>query len=408
MGVNKKFNHGYYNVPDPSTVSFTDVNAYFDRAFIACKGFQNSAGTIPNKIGQPCIRMVDQIGGSKVMTFTNATPSLTPNNSGSFTSSFPVPGAPHGGVPLYYPYDGGYINVFNGWNKSYAATNESPDVAPQIDLVYVCMKIPTTGQENFHSGFGFPQFKLTSNTGRGIFGINSFVDTYTGTAGNPNTLEYAIIWERYTNDGSRTSEIFITDSRGDLVSQGTFTDATGGFIRSAGIGSSGHAQNHRFLGMWYTLGRNLNSTQRSEVNALLKTKFKIGQKPSLPFCIPGSITFNSTSNVWSWSYTYFPGASGLAEDKNQTTIRVYIGLQPGAEQPNTGNPLDNQKYLRDSSGFVVEGNGNLLSIDRDNFTHIFPSESTTNEFINIGITVRDTAGNTTGEIPGVPLNNSQA
>ncbi|GAA5160152.1 hypothetical protein GCM10025770_07500 [Viridibacterium curvum] len=318
------------------------------------------------------------------------------SGSGSQTpSTFPVPGAPHGGVPLYSSDDGGFVHLFNGFNKGYNATAEA-DLPPKIELVYVCRAYPTIRQENFHSGYGWPNYKF-GNDGSAIVGIGNFVNTYTGGKGGFDELEVVVINEVYTNDASRTGEIFISDSRGDLISQGSFVDAASGsnFIRNAGIGSGGHGQNHDFFGMWYTLGRTLSASERLAVLAKLKTRYPIGKTPTKPHCRP-SISWNSATQSFVVTLNYKPGTAGLPIDLAQTVIRWYLGDQLGSS---TGNMLDKQSLFRTTDG-------NTLTLKRSDFPTQFPTPPSTN-YLNVGVTVANTAGTKWREVCAFPFRDDQ-
>lgn len=322
---------------------------------------------------------------------------LLNGGSGSQTpSAFPVPTASHGGTPLYSSADGGFVHLFNGFNKGYNATAEA-DLPPAIELMYVCRSYPTIRQENFHSGYGWPNYKF-GNDGSAIVGIGDFVGSYTGGRGAFNDLEVVVINEVYRNDASRSGEIFISDSRGDLISQGAFTDSASGtrFIRNAGIGSGGHGQNQDFFGMWYTLGRTLSNADRAAVLAKLKTIYPVGKLPAKPYCRP-VISWNAATGSFVVTLNYSPGRAGLPIDLSKTVVRWYLGDQKGSS---TGNMLDKQSLIRAT-------NATVLSLKRSDFPVEFPSPPSTN-YLNVGVTAVDTGGNSWREVSAFPFRDNQS
>jgi hypothetical protein len=376
--------------PAAQPADWSRINAFFDRGFCSAQAFQDAAMLVPAIDGAGVVAFPEIVQRSgKVLLL----------NSGSGTqapSTFPVPSAPHGGTPLYRSEDGGSVHVFNGFNKGYIATGEA-DLPPHIELVYVCRSYPTIRQENFHSGYGWPGYKF-GNDGSALVGIGSFVSAYSGAQGAFDDLELVVINEVYTNDASRSSEIFISDHRGDLVSQGKFNDSATGtrFIRHAGVGANGHAQNHDFFGMWYTLGRVLSPADRASVLALLKTRYPIGQLPSRPYCKP-SLSWDATSQSFVVALNYQAGPARLPLDAAATTIHWYHGDQRGSP---TGNPLDKQSLIRRTDG-------NTLTLRRADFPALFPNPPSTN-YLNVGVTAVNTAGHAWHEVSAMPFRDDRA
>jgi hypothetical protein len=446
---------------------FTLLNSFFDRGFAAINSFTNSLMTIPcpENAGVVAIREIVRGTATHRLALSSAP---TP-------SSFPIPTDVTGSAPKFSSKEGGFVHIANGFNKAFGASFNEADLPPTIEFVYVCRKYPTTGQENFHSGFGCPQLKYASNNTTLIPGIRGFVNNaYSGLQGDFDHLEIVVLNEVYYGITVRTAlttvissttaftvtipsnpivanmigkqialsaytgtgalatanytitsisgnnvtfsgtgltvgngtctltynigEIFITDDRGDLVSQGQFLELNSGspnFLRTFGIGSSGHPMNHDFFGMWYKLGSVLTPANRLNVLRELKKIYPIGQKPNQsvgkPYCVP-VITFNNTTKVWTVAINYVPGGSGFPIDLNATVINWYGGLSLG----NTVNTLDNQFLIRTT-------NGNTLTLARSAFPAAFPTPYPSFNIINVGITVFDTDGNSWKEVSAVPL-----
>ncbi len=390
-------------IPDPSTTDFSAINAYFDRGFAAAISYQNRDTSLKAAHGKPVLLIKELVQKrGKALAYPE---SIEPSRQAP--STFPVPSAVHGDVPLFSAYDGGYIHIFNGFNKSYSDNVGEGKLPRHIELVYVCRKYPTTIQEQFHAGYGFPVYKF-GDKGSAVMGISKFVEFTTKTAdkaGNFEDLECVIINEVYYNDGTGKGEIFLTDSRGDLISQGTFNElnATGGpqYIQNATVGAGGHPINHDFFGMWYTLGRVLTPEKRAEVIAKLKQIYPVGKMPDKPYCLP-VLKWNSSKKSFDATLNYKPGSSGAPIDSARTIVRWYYGNKRGGEVKETGNHLDEQDL-------IATTDGRTLSLVRASYSSKFPNTPLINDrnIVNVGVVVYDTQGNYWSEVSAVPLADSK-
>ncbi|MFN8436821.1 MAG: hypothetical protein U0V72_04195 [Cytophagales bacterium] len=378
----------FAQLPNPRTNDFSKINAYFDRAFYSPESFVDSAYTVYSSNG-------DQVFGFKEMKEKKGR-LLQYTNQPTFV--FPVPSAPHGDRPKYSPLDGGYVHIFNGFNKTYSVENMGEkDLAPFMELVYVCRKYPSTAQEQFHAGFGWPKYKF-DNSGNAIVGISDFTSPYSNKKGNFNDLEVVVINEVYYGAPNHFAEILISDSRGDLISQGRFVNPTNGFpnyIRNAGIGSNGHPINHDFFGMWYTLGRVLTPDDRCDLINELKKLYPIGKLPSRPYCLP-TITWNSTNKTFDVTINYNPGYGIAAGGDNDIDLdKTVVNWYYGNAKVSTGNPLDDQDLIATTSGKV-------LSLKRADYSTKFPNPPSRN-IVNVGITVFNKKGESWTEICAFPF-----
>jgi len=387
-------------VPDPSKIDFSAINAYFDRGFAAATSFQDRGKTQKAVHDQGVLSIAEIVEkNGRSLDY----PNVTNPTSTQVPSTFPVPSALHGDVPKFSAFDGGYIHIFNGFNKAYSDNKGEDKKAPHIELVYVCRKYPTTIQEQFHAGYGFPVFKF-GNTGTAIMGISKFVDFETKTsdsAGNFRDLECVIVNEVYYNDAEGNGEIFLTDRNGDLISQGKFKNpniGTSNFINNPAVGAGGHPINHDFFGMWYTLGRVLTTDQRQEVVAKLKQIYPVGKMPDKPYCLP-VVKWNNAKKSFDITLNYRPGATGAAMDSSRTVVRWYGGNKRGGEVKKTGNHLDEQS-------FITATDGRTLSLKRADFPLKFPQPYPSNNLVNVGIIVYDKEGNHWNEVSAAPINDT--
>lgn len=387
--LSSAYHVGNAQVTDPKLNDFSKINAFFDRGFYAPESYTDANVSVAAKEGDQVFtfkEMVEKNG--RIMAYTNQ-PTLI----------FPVPSAPHGDKPKYSQLDGGYVHIFNGFNKTYSVENKAEaDLPPFMELVYVCRKYPSTAQEQFHAGYGWPKYKF-DNSGNAMVGISNFtpLKINNNKSGNFPELEIVVINEIYYGGPNHFAEILISDSKGDLISQGRFTNPTNGFpnyIRNAGIGSNGHPINHDFFGMWYTLGRVLTPDQRCDMINELKKIYAIGKLPSRPYCIP-SISWNQANGTFDVAINYNPGLGATGTDIDIDLDKTVVNWYYGNAKTSTGNPLDDQDLIATTTGRV-------LSLKRSDHPTRFPNPPSRN-IVNVGITVFNKKGESWTEICSYPF-----
>lgn len=365
------------------------IKAFFNRAYIARDGYLDRAATIPIIDGGDILCVKESIQGTKKMLFTTATPTDPLVNAGisGQTSTFPVPGQGTNGTYLtFYSENNGFIHFYNGFNKNMSMAAES-DVAQPLEFWIVARVYQTIIQEQFCGGFQSLTYKL-GNTYDGITGWSSgpFLNLAPGK-GRVNYLETAVFTFVVTGN---TIQVFISDSRGDLVDQGTVTMTGTNFLRNWEIGSNGHPQNLDYFSSFIKFG-NSTSPDRTVILDLLKTVYPIGQKPSKPHCIP-TIAYNSGTGNWNVTLNYNAGVTGYPIDLSATVVNWYHGDQLNSV---TGNMLDKQSLFTTTDG-------NTLFLHRASWPTQFPGVSNSTNYINVGVTVFDTHGNSWREVCAIP------